>query len=160
MNKQINTHISPEDIKKILKSNHIFNDMVLTSRPRVIKVSSKSDMAIIWIDIWDTQNRSNAKKIINRCFIIESFITIVCGANINSGALQCKNCWKWGHMASICHIQGAKCVKCNGPYLTSHHRHFIWYCKANSKTNPPRLETKKSKPCPYSFKCLNCKGNH
>ena len=47
VNKQINTHISPKDIKKILKSNHIFNDMVLTSRPRVIKVSFKSDMAII-----------------------------------------------------------------------------------------------------------------
>ena len=36
------------------------------SRPRVIKVSPKSDMAIVWIDIWDTQNGNNAKKIINK----------------------------------------------------------------------------------------------
>jgi len=65
VNKQSNLHISPEDIEKILKNNYIFNNIVLTSRPRIIKVSLKSDMAIIWIDIWDTQNGSKAKSIIN-----------------------------------------------------------------------------------------------
>ena len=33
LNKQINAHILPENIEKILKSNHIFNDIVLTFRP-------------------------------------------------------------------------------------------------------------------------------
>ena len=47
LNKQLNICISSEDIKKILKNNHIFNDIVFASRPRVIKVSPKSDMAII-----------------------------------------------------------------------------------------------------------------
>jgi len=61
-----NTHISSENIECILKNNHIFNDIVLASKPRIIKVSPKSDMAIIWIDIWDTQNGNNTKKIINR----------------------------------------------------------------------------------------------
>jgi len=61
-----NTHISSEDIERILKNNHIFNNIVLVSRLRVIKVSSKLDMAIVWIDIWDTQNSNNTKKIINR----------------------------------------------------------------------------------------------
>ena len=65
VNKQSNSHISPEDIKKILKNNYIFNNIVLASRPRIIKVSLKSDMAIIWINIWDTQNSSKAKSIIN-----------------------------------------------------------------------------------------------
>jgi len=55
LNKQSNMHISPKNIeKKILKSNHIFNDIVLISRPKVIKVLLKSDIAIIWIDIWNT----------------------------------------------------------------------------------------------------------
>jgi len=49
-----NTHISSEDIECILKNNHIFNDIILASKLRVIKVSPKLDMAIIWIDIWDT----------------------------------------------------------------------------------------------------------
>ena len=60
------THISSEDIERILKNSHIFNDIVLASKSRIIKVSPKSDMAIIWIDIWDNQNSSNTKKIINR----------------------------------------------------------------------------------------------
>ena len=37
---------------------------------------------------------------------------------------------------------------------------FTWCCKANEKTNPPKLETKKGEPCPHSFKCLNCKGKY
>ena len=48
---KLNTHISFEDIECILKNNHIFNNIVLASKPRIIKVSPKSDMTIIWIDI-------------------------------------------------------------------------------------------------------------
>ena len=51
-------------------------------------------------------------------------------------------------------------MRCNEPHLSEHHYHFAWYCKANDKTNPPRLEMKKVKPCFHSFKCLNCKGEH
>ena len=61
-----NMCISSENIEHLLKNNHIFNDIVLASRLRVIKVSPKSDMAIVWINIWDTQNSNNTKKIINR----------------------------------------------------------------------------------------------
>ena len=42
-----NMHISSEDIERILKNNHIFNDIILASRPHIIKVSPKSDMAIV-----------------------------------------------------------------------------------------------------------------
>ena len=44
--------------------------------------------------------------------------------------------------------------------MTKHHCEFAWYCKANTKSNPSRLETKKGDPCPHMFKCLNCKGSH
>jgi len=39
-------------VKKLLKKNHIFNNIFLASKPRVIKISLKSNMAIIWIDIY------------------------------------------------------------------------------------------------------------
>ena len=117
LNDQTNIHILSEDIKKILKKSHIFNKIVLVSKPWVINVSPKLDMAIIWINIWDTQNGSNTKKIINRYFNVGRYITTVCSANMNPGMPQCKNCWKWDHMAGVCHIQGAKCVKCNGSLL-------------------------------------------
>ena len=155
-----NTCISSEDIEYILKNNHIFNDIMLASKPRIIKVLPKSDMAIVWIDIWITQNGNNTKKIINRWFNVGNVITTVRGTNMNPGVPQCKKCWKWGHLAGIYWIQGSKCAKCNGPHLTDNHHDFTWCCKANDKLNPPRLETKKGEPCPHLFKCLNCKGSY
>ena len=51
LDKFTNTYISLDDIEKILKSNHIFNNIVLASKPRITKVFPKSDMLIIWINI-------------------------------------------------------------------------------------------------------------
>ena len=152
--------LSSNDIEAILKQNHIFNNISLASKPRVIKVSPKSDMAIVWIDIWDVQSGVNAKMLINRCFNIGNHITTIRGANMNPGIPLCMNCWKWGHFTFSCKIQGTKCIKCNRPHKSEHHCKFRWCCKANVKLNPPRLETKKSKPCPHAFKCSNCQGDH
>jgi len=55
------------------------------SKPQVIKVSPKSDMAIIWIDIWNVQSSSNVKMLINRCFNVGNYITTIREANINPG---------------------------------------------------------------------------
>lgn len=94
ISERMNTCIFLDDIENILKTNHIFNNIILASKPHVIKVSLKSNMFIIWINIWDTQSRSNGKKIINKYFKIKSFIAIVHGANMNLGVSQCKNCQK------------------------------------------------------------------
>jgi len=152
--------LTSADIEIILRQNHIFDNVILASKPRVIKVSQKSDMAIVWINIWDVQSGQNAKMLINRCFNVSNYIATIRGANMNPRVPQCKNCWKWGHLTFSCRIQGAKCVKCNGPHKSEHHREFSWCCKGNTKINPPRLETKKGEPCPHSFKCSNCKGDH
>ena len=152
--------LTSADIKIILRQNHIFDNVTLASKLRVIKVSPKFDMAIVWIDIWNVQSGQNAKMLINRCFNVSNYIATIRGANMNAGVPQCKNCWKWGHLTFSCRIQGAKCIKCNRPHKSEHHREFSWCCKGNAKTNPPRLETKKGKPCPHSFKCSNCKGDH
>ena len=152
--------LTSADIKTILQQNHIFDNVTLASKPRIIKVSLKSDMAIVWIDIWDVQSGHNAKMLINRCFNVSNYIATIREANMNPGVPQCKNCWKWGHLTFSCRIQGAKCVKCNRPHKSEHHREFGWCCKGNTKLNPPRLETKKGEPCPHSFKCSNCKGDH
>ena len=80
---QTNTHITSDNIKKILKNNHIFNDIVLASKLKVIKVSPKSNIAIVWINIWDAQSGMKAKSLINRRFNVKSFIITICSANIN-----------------------------------------------------------------------------
>ena len=153
-------YLTSSDIKSILKQNHIFNNISLVSRLRVIKVSPKSDMSIIWIDIWDVQSGSNAKMLINRCFNVGWYIATIQGANMNPGVPQCKNCWKWGHVTFSCRIQGSKYVKCNGPHKSKNYHDFGWCYKTNAKINSPRLETKKGELYSHSFKYLNCHGDH
>jgi len=87
-----NSCILLDKIENVLKNNHLFNNIVLASKPHVIKVSPKSNMTIVCINIWDTQNGSNTKKVINCWFNISSYIAIVCGANMNPEVPQCKNC--------------------------------------------------------------------
>ena len=65
ISEKTNNQISSDKIKGVLKNNHIFNNIVLASKSCVIKVSPKSDMSIIWINIWDSQLGQNIKTIIN-----------------------------------------------------------------------------------------------
>ena len=150
--------ISPNFIEGVLKETHLFKDVMLASKPRVIKASPKSDMVVVWVDIWDFQSSSLAKNIINCHFNIGRFITTIKGTNINPGVLQCKNCWKWGHLTLSCCSHISRCTKCYVAYITKHHREKAWCCMENKKANCSA--TKEGKPCPHIFKCMNCKGNH
>ena len=53
LSKVTNSCITLEDIERVLKNTHIFNNIVLVFKLRIIKVLLKPDMTIIWIDIWD-----------------------------------------------------------------------------------------------------------
>ena len=46
-----NTLTNSSIIKTILKNNHIFNNVSIVLKPHVIKVSPKSDMTIVWLNI-------------------------------------------------------------------------------------------------------------
>ena len=43
--------LNTNDVETIIKQNHIFNNITLVFKPRVIKVFPKLDMAIVLIDI-------------------------------------------------------------------------------------------------------------
>ena len=86
------TPIAHNQIEEIIKRIHLFNNVILVSSPPVIKTSPKSDIAVIWINIWDSQNGIKAKSLINRCFNIGKHIDTIHRTNINSGVPQCKNC--------------------------------------------------------------------
>ena len=49
--KNTNTPISADVVETIIKNNHIFNNIIIASRLRIIKVFPKLNMAIIWLDI-------------------------------------------------------------------------------------------------------------
>lgn len=160
LQENMSTPITSNVVKDIIKKNQIFNNIILALKSYIIKISPKSDMAIVWLDIWDVQSRSKAKDLINRCFNVRNYIATIRGANMNPGMSWCKNCWKWGYTTFSCRIQGAKYFKCNGPHKSKHYQQFAWCCKTNKKTNAPRLETKKGEPCLHSLKYMNYWGNH
>ena len=60
-----NTPIDLNVLEGIIKATHVFNNIKITSKPCICKVSPKLDMAIVWINILDSQNSLSAKKIIN-----------------------------------------------------------------------------------------------
>ena len=79
-----NTPITSVVVGDIIKKNHIFNNITLASKPYIIKVFPKSDMAIIWLNIWDIQSRIKAQGLINKCFNVESYIMTIRSTNMNS----------------------------------------------------------------------------
>jgi len=48
-----NLSVTSKIIERVIKTTHIFNDIVLAFHLHIIKISLKSDMAMIWVDIWD-----------------------------------------------------------------------------------------------------------
>jgi len=46
--------ITPDYIKGVLKETHLFKDIVLASKLHVIKASPKSNIVVVWVDIWDS----------------------------------------------------------------------------------------------------------
>ena len=134
--------------------------MILVFKPKIIRKSSKSDIAIVWIDIWDVQSSTKAKSLINKYFNIERYITIIWSTNMNLEILQCKNCWKCEHTMFSCWTHRVRCIKCNGLHKVKYYRNLVWYCKLNFKTNLLRLETPKNILYSHTFKCNNCKEKY
>ena len=52
--------INSNIIELVIKITHIFDNVNITSKLHIVKVSSKSNMAIIWINIWNLQSSSIA----------------------------------------------------------------------------------------------------
>ena len=74
-------------IERVLKETHLFKNIILASKLCVIKASPKSNMVVVWIDIWDSQSSSSAKNIINHYFNIGQFVATIQGTNVNLGIL-------------------------------------------------------------------------
>ena len=136
--------ITSKNVTDFMKHINLFKNVSLATKPCIIKVLPKSDMTIILFDIWDPQNSSKAKLLINHSFNLGHHIAMVRATNMNPGVPQYHNCWKWGHLIILCRAHGSQCQKCSGPHKLKHHRELAWYCKANPKSNPPDLKLPKA----------------
>ena len=113
--------LTGNDITTTMKYLELFKPVNLVAKLRVIKASPKSDMAIIWFDIWDSQKGSKAKLLINYFFNFGRYIATIRATNMNPGVPQCHNYWKWGHSTFSCYAYGSRYQKYNGPHKLEHH---------------------------------------
>ena len=51
--KILNIPITSDVVKRIIKTIYTLNNVTLTSKPKFIKALPKSNIAVIWIDIWN-----------------------------------------------------------------------------------------------------------
>ena len=77
--------VTSENVTDFMKHIDLFKNVPLATKPCIIKASPKSDIAIIWFDIWDTQNGSKAKSLINYFFNLGRHIAIARTTNMNPG---------------------------------------------------------------------------
>ena len=75
-----------------MKQLELFEPVNLAAKPRVIKAFPKSNIAIIWFDIWDSQNSFKAKLLINHSFNFSRYIAMIKTTNMNPRVPQCYNC--------------------------------------------------------------------
>ena len=83
--------LTSNDITNFIKHTGLFESISLIAKPRIIKASPKLDMTIVWFDIWDLQNSSKAKLLINHPFNFGKYIAIIRATNMNPGIPQCYN---------------------------------------------------------------------
>jgi len=65
-----NLLITTDIIERVIKTTYIFNDTVLAFYSQIIKIFPKSDITMVWVNIWNSQNDTKAKSLINRSFNI------------------------------------------------------------------------------------------
>ncbi|KXN87194.1 hypothetical protein AN958_09088 [Leucoagaricus sp. SymC.cos] len=63
--------LTADDVLYIMNCNPLFENITLASPPRIMRATPHSDMAIIWFDIWDSQNGTNAKLLTNLPKLLE-----------------------------------------------------------------------------------------
>ena len=74
------------------------------------------------INIWDSQNGSKVKYLINKYFNIGHHIATIRGTNMNPRVLQYKNYQKQEHTTYAYHIYRSKCQNYN---KLEHHRDIV-----------------------------------
>jgi hypothetical protein len=132
-------------------------------KPRIMRNSPHSDSCVAWIDIHDTMSGANAAALIGKFIYFGGFACRIVGAKPHPSSLQCTQCQKWGHHASKCRSQSARCPLCGGPHCEDNHtsyfkvkqdeRHCLNCTSAKrAKNNHASTDCK----CPFWQNCFNC----
>jgi hypothetical protein len=150
----------PEDI---LTGSQVIEKMALNPRldgitavrtPRVIKSKGSNDMAVVFLDVWDSQNGINMKDVVNKMYHICGKLVRIEYARPREFVPQCQKCWAWTHGTKACCLNHYRCPKCNGGHREENHNMFAECCSEERKINGFISN------CTHTSKCRNCGDNH
>ncbi|KAF7760454.1 hypothetical protein Agabi119p4_11130 [Agaricus bisporus var. burnettii] len=81
-----------------------FKDIEAVKRPSVVKSKGSNDMAVAFMDVWDSKSGIRTKNLVNKVYHIGGKLIKVEYAKQREFVPQCQKCWKWDHGTSRCRI--------------------------------------------------------
>ncbi|KAF7777776.1 hypothetical protein Agabi119p4_3848 [Agaricus bisporus var. burnettii] len=87
-----------------------FRGLECVRRPAVVRSRGSKDMAVAFVDVWDSKTGSRTKDLVNKVYHIRGKLIKVEYARQREFVPQCQKCWKWNHGTSRCRISHQLCA--------------------------------------------------
>ncbi|KAF7779141.1 hypothetical protein Agabi119p4_3486 [Agaricus bisporus var. burnettii] len=153
-NKRPEDILTGDQVIEAMGSVDQFCGLECVRKPAVVRSRESKDMAVAFVDVWDSKTGSRTKELVNKVYHIRGKLIKVEYARQRKFVLQCQKCWKWNHGTSRCRLSHQLCARCGQPHMTKNHTVFATCCGAARKRKDWTGE------CKHEIKCINCKGNH
>jgi hypothetical protein len=144
---------STQVLKRMKNCVHL-NGLSCVCTPRVIRSKGSNDMAVVFMDVWDSQNGFNTSNIVNKMYHLGGKLIHIEYARPREFVPQCQKCWLWTHSTKGCRINHQKCARCHGGHQTENHNMYGYCC------NEERKKLGHPVKCEHKARCVNCKGEH
>jgi hypothetical protein len=146
--------LTGEQIMEKMQGIDQFRGLECVRPPAVVRSKGSNDMAIAFVDVWDSKHGIRTKELVNKVYHIGGKLIKLEYARQREFMPQCQNCWSWTHGTSRCCINHQRCTRCGQPHKTENHDLFTTCCGAVKKT------ADYTGKCEHPLKCVNCKGAH
>ncbi|KAF7762584.1 hypothetical protein Agabi119p4_9177 [Agaricus bisporus var. burnettii] len=153
-NKHPEDILTGDQVIEAMGSVDQFRGLECVRKPAVVRSRGSKDMAVAFVDVWDSKTGSHTKDLVNKVYHIRGKLIKVEYARQREFVPQCQKCWKWNHGTSRCRLSYQLCARCGQPHMTKNHTAFATCCGAARKREDWTGE------CKHEIKCINCKGNH
>jgi hypothetical protein len=146
--------LTGERVVEMMTSVQQFAGIECVRNPAVVRSKGSNNMAVVFMDIWDSQNGINSRDLVNKVYHIGGKLIKVEYARPREFVPQCQRCWNWNHGMKVCRLNHIKCARCGAGHQIKNHNHYATCCSEIGKQTDNRVE------CAHKIRCLNCKGEH
>jgi hypothetical protein len=147
--------LNGQQVINFLSENSRLDGLSAVRTPRVIKSKGSNDMAVAFLDVWDSQNSINTKDIVNKMYHIHGKLVRIEYARPREFVPQCQKCWAWTHGTKACRLNHYRCPKCNGGHKEENHNLFADCCNEECKKSDGNTII-----CSHEPRCRNCGEQH